>query len=72
VPGAVASVITVATGDGDRPSIVMTYSGEPIGQPVVLGGPFVMNSKAEIAQAFRDFHLGRFGDIPHQARLQYS
>jgi Pirin C-terminal cupin domain len=40
------------------------------GQPVVMGGPFVMNSKAEIAQAFRDFHSGKFGDIARQARLQ--
>lgn len=36
-----------------------------------MGGPFVMNSEAEIAQAFRDFHSGRFGDIPRQARLKY-
>jgi quercetin 2,3-dioxygenase len=66
-----SSAITLATGDGDRPAVVMTYSGAPIGQPVVMGGPFVMNSRAEIAQAFRDFHAGKFGDIPRQARLQY-
>jgi quercetin 2,3-dioxygenase len=50
---------------------VMTCSGQPIGQPVAMGGPFVMNSHAEIAQAFRDFHSGQFGDIPRQVRLQY-
>jgi redox-sensitive bicupin YhaK (pirin superfamily) len=49
----------------------MAYSGRPIGEPVVAGGLFAMNSKAEIAQAFRDFHSGKFGDIPRQARLQY-
>jgi quercetin 2,3-dioxygenase len=48
----------------------MVYSGEPIGEPVAFGGPFVMNNQAEIAQAFRDFH-GGFGDIPRQARLRY-
>ena len=71
VPGATASSIALSTGDGNELSIVMTYSGEPIGERVVMGGPFVMNSNAEIEQAFRDFQSGRFGDIPRQARLQY-
>lgn len=65
------SAITLVTGEGDRPAVVMTYSGPPIGQPVVMGGPFVMNSRVEIAEAFRDFHSGKFGDVPRQARLQY-
>ncbi len=69
VPRAAVSVITVTTGDGDDPSVVMAYSGQPIRQPVAMGGPFVMNSQAEIEQAFRDFHSGKFGDIPRQARL---
>ncbi len=71
VPQATVSAITLATGDADEPSIVMAYSGQPIRQPVAMGGPFVMNSKAEIEQAFRDFHSGKFGDIPRQARLQF-
>jgi quercetin 2,3-dioxygenase len=71
VPGASVSAITLAAGDGDRESAVMAYSAQPIGQPVAMGGPFVMNSQAEIAQAFRDFHSGKFGDIPRQARLKY-
>ena len=71
VPQATVSVITLATGDGDQPSAVMVYSGQPIGQPVAMGGPFVMNTKAEITQAFNDFHSGKFGDIPRQARLKY-
>lgn len=50
---------------------IMTTSGQPIGRPVAMGGPFVMNSHAEIAQALRDFHPGQFGDIPRQVRLQY-
>ena len=50
----------------------MIYSGEPIGERVVLGGPFVMSSKAEIGQAFADFHAGKFGPIPRQARLKYD
>jgi redox-sensitive bicupin YhaK (pirin superfamily) len=71
VPGADLSVIRLHAADRDAPSQVMTFSGEPIRQPVVLGGPMVMNTRAEIEQAFRDFHAGRFGAIPRQCRLQY-
>jgi hypothetical protein len=71
LPGATASVIRLSAGDGEQPNVVMVYSGQPIGQPVVMGGPFVMNSEAEIAQAFADFRAGRFGDIPRQARLDH-
>ena len=71
VPQATASVITLTTGDRDQASAVMVYSGQPIGQPVAMGGPFVMNTKTEIEQAFHDFHSGKFGDIPRQARLKY-
>jgi quercetin 2,3-dioxygenase len=71
VPGTQASSIALETGDGDAPSVVMVYSGEPIKEPVAFGGPFVMNTQAEIAQAVRDFHDGKFGGIPRQARLQY-
>jgi quercetin 2,3-dioxygenase len=70
LPRATASPITVATGDGDQPSVVMVYSGRPIGQPVVMGGPFVMNTDAEVTQAFIDYQAGKFGDIPRQRRLE--
>jgi redox-sensitive bicupin YhaK (pirin superfamily) len=72
VAGPVASSIDVAAADGDRPSVVMVYSGQPIGQPVAMGGPFVMNTRTEIARAFADFHAGKFGDVPRQARLTYQ
>lgn len=71
LPQASLSTIALETADGDEHSVVMVYSGEPIGQPVAMGGPFVMNSASEIEQAFRDFHSGGFGDIPNQARLQF-
>ncbi len=50
----------------------MIYSGEPIREPVAIGGPFVMNDRSEIAQAFSDFQAGRFGAVPRQARLAYD
>ena len=45
--------------DGDAMLLVMT--GEPIDEPVVGHGPFVMNSEGEIRQAIADFNSGRFG-----------
>jgi redox-sensitive bicupin YhaK (pirin superfamily) len=66
---AARSVLTVATGDGDGPSTAMIYSGPPIGEPVVMGGPFVMNTRAEIEQAYADLRAGKLGAIPRRARL---
>lgn len=45
--------------DGD--AIVLLLSGEPIEEPIVGHGPFVMNSQQEIVQAINDFQSGRFG-----------
>jgi len=68
-PAATTSFVDMATGNGDRPSVVVAYSGRPIRQPVVMGGPFVMNTQAEIVSAFQDFRAGKFGEIPRRARL---
>jgi redox-sensitive bicupin YhaK (pirin superfamily) len=49
------------TADGDLAALVL--AGEPIAEPVVGYGPFVMNSEHEIAAAFADFQSGRFGQM---------
>jgi redox-sensitive bicupin YhaK (pirin superfamily) len=47
--------------DGDATLLVLT--GEPIDEPIVGHGPFVMNSEAEIRQAVEDFNAGRFAKV---------
>jgi len=43
---------------------LLLLSGEPIDEPIVGHGPFVMNSREEILQAMKDFNAGRFGRMP--------
>ncbi|RZK65959.1 MAG: pirin family protein [Pedobacter sp.] len=42
-------------------SIVLILSGEPIDEPIVQYGPFLMNTEAEITEAISDYNQGRFG-----------
>jgi len=61
VLGQDSSDVVLEASDG---ASVLVLSGEPIDEPVVGYGPFVMNSKEDIRRALADFSSGRFGRIP--------
>lgn len=62
--------MVVLDGEGSAVSVeanneasVLLLSGEPIDEPIVGRGPFVMNTQSEIEQAMRDYQSGNFGNI---------
>jgi redox-sensitive bicupin YhaK (pirin superfamily) len=60
----VRSDADVVLENGPTPSELLLLQGQPIGEPVVQYGPFVMNSPAEIQQAIIDYRRTEFGGWP--------
>lgn len=71
-PGDRLTVAADADQDGNRPAMeVLLLGGRPLREPVFQYGPFVMNTKSEVIEAFEDFQAGRFGAIPPDALMPH-
>jgi len=67
-PGHTGDSITVTASDRQDPRTgsleVFILGGKPIREPIAMAGPFVMNTRQEVIDAFEDFQAGRLGTIP--------
>ncbi len=60
------------TQDSRSPALeVLLLGGRPLREPVEMHGPFVMNTRAEVVQAFEDHRAGRLGTVPPGALMPY-
>jgi quercetin 2,3-dioxygenase len=64
-PGDVITIAAAPQGDSRASELdVLVLGGTPIREPVAWQGPFVMNTRTELVEAFEDFRRGRMGHIP--------
>jgi redox-sensitive bicupin YhaK (pirin superfamily) len=66
-PGDVITIAGARHQESRHPALdVVVLGGAPIREPIAWGGPFVMNTRAEIMGAFEDYQAGRLGIVPAQ------
>lgn len=66
-PGEVITVSGAVAQESRHPELeIILLGGAPIREPIAWGGPFVMNTRAEVLAAFEDYQSGRLGTIPAQ------
>ena len=61
--GLLSQADSVTLCSSEQPSRLLLIAGQPLGEPVARGGPFVMNTREEVLQAFDDFRRGQFLNI---------
>jgi quercetin 2,3-dioxygenase len=55
---------TMLSVSAKEPTRFLLWTGRPLRQPIVVRGPFVMNTVSQIAEAFADYRVGLFGSVP--------